>query len=273
MGDSLMVSECDFEDLTGKKGADNQPDEPLGDIQSISKRLMKQYVFATTTKDEELFCYDSNKGVYSPDPEWLIKQQCRLSLPKTKNHQIQEVISFIKDSTYVDRSIFDSKPDFLNLGNGLINIHTGEWREHSPEEYCLSRIPIKYDRKARCPKFARFLSQILKPKDIPSLLEFMGYCFYRSAKFEKALLCIGKGDNGKSTLLKALERCIGEENTSNATLQELSGGTFATADLYGKLINTSCRCDFELDLHLALFVHMQSLLPYCKKSLVLIISM
>jgi len=85
---------------------------------------MSDYLGATTTTDEELFCYDSGKGIYLTDQEWLIKQQCRLMLPKIKSHEIQEVINFTKDSSYVDRSIIDTNTDVLNLANRLLNIHT-----------------------------------------------------------------------------------------------------------------------------------------------------
>lgn len=71
------------------------------------------------------------------------------------------------------------------------------------------------------------------------MLQFIGYCLYKSAKYEKAALFIGKGDNGKSTLLNALNRFFGRQNISHASLQDLSGGIhFAAADLNGKMINT-----------------------------------
>ena len=71
------------------------------------------------------------------------------------------------------------------------------------------------------------------------MLTFIGYCLYKSAKFEKAELCIGKGDNGKSTLLKALDLFFGPRNTGHTSLQDLSGANrFAGADLYGKMTNT-----------------------------------
>ena len=46
----------------------------------------------------------------------------------------------------------------------------------------------------------KFLNGILKEKDVVIMLQFIGYCMYKS-RFEKEALCIGKGDNGKSTLL------------------------------------------------------------------------
>jgi hypothetical protein len=96
---------------------------------------MSDYVSATTTKDQELFCNDSGKGIYLPDQDWLIKQLCMWMLPKIKGHEIQELINFIKDINYVDRSIFGSNSDVLNLANRLLNTHTLEFEKHSPEGY------------------------------------------------------------------------------------------------------------------------------------------
>jgi hypothetical protein len=96
---------------------------------------MSDYISATTMKDGEQFCYDSGKGIHLPNQDWLIKQQYRIMLPKIKSNEIQEVINFIKDSSYVDRSIFGSNFDVLNLANRLLNNHTLKFKEHSPEGY------------------------------------------------------------------------------------------------------------------------------------------
>lgn len=61
--------EDDFEDLGGKKSPNSLKEEPLKTIWDLPSRLMRQYVFVTTTKDEELFCYDNGKGIYLPDQE------------------------------------------------------------------------------------------------------------------------------------------------------------------------------------------------------------
>jgi putative DNA primase/helicase len=171
---------------------------------------MRQYIFVTTTKDEELFYYDIEKGIYCPDTEWLIKQQCRILHSKIKSYEIEEVIKFIKDSTYIERSLFDSNPDLLNLQNGVLNVHTLEFKEHSPGYYLLSVVPYNYDKKAQCPTIVKFLHDALKSRDdYITAIEIFGYCLYKTAKYEKALLCVGDGDNGKGTFLKLLERFVG----------------------------------------------------------------
>jgi putative DNA primase/helicase len=135
--------------------------------------------------------------------------------------------------------MFGSNPYLLVIENGILNIHTLELTAHTPEHYALSMLPVHYNKAARCPKFGRFLSEILNGKMVNTMLEFIGYCLYKSTKYEKAALFIGKGDNGKSTLLNALDIFFGRQNISNASLQDLSGGNkYATADLYGKMVNT-----------------------------------
>jgi P4 family phage/plasmid primase-like protien len=152
-------------------------------------------------------------------------------------HQVQEVINHVKRKTGVDRSSFDCDPAVLNLQNGLLDIHTGEFREHSSAHLSLVQLPIKYDPNAKCPNILRFLGQVLKPNYVFTALELFGYCLYKTAKYEKAVMCVGKGDNGKSTFLKVFEHFLGLENISHASLQELNSDKFAIADLHGKSAN------------------------------------
>jgi putative DNA primase/helicase len=58
-------------------------------------------------------------------------------------------------------------------------------------------------------------------------------------------LLIGPGRNGKSVLIKLVEALVGHENASHASLQELLGDRFASADLYCKLVNDYA--DLEAD--------------------------
>lgn len=211
-----------------------QTEEDTTIIQLLTKSILLDNVFKTTTDNGQLYCY--NGRIYIPDQDWVIKEQCRLILPEVTTHQIHEVINYIKDSTYIDRSEFDGNPDVINLRNGLLNIHTLEFRTHSPDEYFLYQLPIHYEPEAKCPNILRFLGQVLNPRDVFTVLEIAGYCLYRSAKYEKAVLCVGKGSNGKSTFLKIIEQLLGSQNVSHVSLQDLAGDRFASAGLYGKLV-------------------------------------
>ena len=122
---------------------------------------------------------------------------------------------------------------------------TDELKPHTPEYLSFVQFPVKYDANAACPKIIKFLTQVLSKEDISTIVRVFGYCLYRSAMYEKAVMLIGPGRNGKSVLIKLIEALVGHENVSHASLQELLSDRFASADLYCKLVNTYV--DLEAD--------------------------
>jgi P4 family phage/plasmid primase-like protien len=201
--------------------------------QWLTQEIMKEYTFKTIRDSGKIYYY--LKGQYVPGGERIIQEYCQLLYPTVTTHDVQEVVNQINRRTGVDQ--FDADPSVLNLQNGLLNIDTAEFREHSPDHLSLVQLPINYDPNAECPKILRFLGQVLKPKDIFTALQLIGYSIYKTAKYEKAVMCVGKGDNGKTTFLKLFECFLGLKNVSHASLQELNGDKFAIADLHGKLTN------------------------------------
>ena len=57
------------------------------------------------------------------------------------------------------------------------------------KEFCRNRLPVAYNPAAPKPEtWLRFLSELLKDEDIPTLQEFMGYCLIPSTKGQKAIV-------------------------------------------------------------------------------------
>jgi putative DNA primase/helicase len=99
-------------------------------------------------------------------------------------------------------------------------------------------LPVRYDPNADCPKFKTFLAEVVpSPEDVKVLQEFFGYCLLRNCKFEKALMLVGSGANGKSTFLYVLTKTLGKQNVSGMPLQIITNNRFALAELYGKMAN------------------------------------
>ena len=108
-------------------------------IQWLTRGIMKEYTFKTAPDNEDIYCYDKEKGLYVAGQEWRIKDLCQLMYPEIKTHELHEVINQINRRTYVDRSCFDSNIDILNLQNGLLNMHTVEFADHSHVKYFTSQ--------------------------------------------------------------------------------------------------------------------------------------
>ena len=204
----------------------------------LTDQLMGEYTFKTFKDTEEILYYDTNKGVYVQGGEWLIKEQCEILCPQIQTSKVLEVVNHIKRRTGVERSRFDSNLDILNLQNGLLNIETGEFREHSPDYLSVVQLPIAFDPNAKCPKILKFLGQVLHPQDVFKAMQIIGYCLYRDSKYEKAVMLYGPGSNGKGVFIRLIESLVGIENTSHVPLQDLDKDRFAAADLYGKMVNT-----------------------------------
>lgn len=157
-----------------------------------------------------------------------------------KNVHTSETLGYIKRATYIERSEFDKNLDTINFKNGLLDIKTRTLNPHNPEYLSVTQVPHNYNPDATCPKWDKFLTEVLPNQTDRQLLqEAFGYCFINGYPYHVAFLLEGKGGNGKGTTLHTLERVLGEENISNKELQELDGQRFSKAGLYGKMANVA----------------------------------
>lgn len=101
-----------------------------------------------------------------------------------------------------------------------------------------------YKEDAACPLWEKFIYEIMDGDlDLMDLLqEYCGNCLLPNQKFEKSLILLGSGANGKSTFINVWENVIGEENVSHVSMDELTN-QFARITMYGKLMNMSSEMD------------------------------
>lgn len=106
----------------------------------------------------------------------------------------------------------DANPWLLCVSNGVIDLKTGEIREHRRDDLITRWTPVEYDQRAECPKWLAFLDQIMDGK--ASLVEFLqritGYSL-TGVTGERALFFLyGMGANGKSTFLETVKAMLGD---------------------------------------------------------------
>lgn len=203
----------------------------------VAEWLLQNYHFLTIQDTQELYVY--NEGVYIPEGEKIIIEAIRKALGEQCSiYDRNETKAIISDATLADRTIFNHNPDHkICVENGILNLDTMEFTEHSAREYFQTKIPVKYEPLAECPNIEKFHSEIVDQSDVQTLEELIAYCLYPEYPIHKAVMLIGFGANGKSTWLSMVKAFLGKENSSGLSLQQLGNSRFATSSLVGKFAN------------------------------------
>jgi P4 family phage/plasmid primase-like protien len=200
-----------------------------------------------------LYRYDSETGLYLPDGDRQLQTEIeRVAGELATNQFVSEVTGKVKRLSTVDRrGPFDRAPHRLVVGNGILNLHTGELEPHTPDEYHETGIQVDWNPDADDPDAIRdFLSDIVEPGDVPTLIRLMAHSLYKRCIDEKAAILLGSGENGKSVFVKLLESFLdpAADNVSGEELEELDKNQFSARRLRGKLANMATELgEQELD--------------------------
>ncbi len=203
-------------------------------------RLLRSRTLVALEDTEEVLVYD--EGAYHPHGEAVVRAWTEAAYRESegkspKSHLVNEVLAIVHRRTYVPRDGFNP-PGLLCLRNGVLDPLTGKMRPHAPEPRFTVQLPVAYDPDARCPRFLRFLEEVLPdPKAREAVQLLFGYCLEPGNRYHRAFMFHGSGANGKSTLQGVLRALLGPKNVSAETLQTLSKSLYATANLWGRLAN------------------------------------
>lgn len=201
----------------------------------LAKYIVQKFDIITIgEKEREVFIYQD--GIYFQAENKIIYPEIQRVLGEEVDRASKaETMGKIHDMTHHDRSIFMTAPaNFIPLSNGVYNFETGELLPHSSQYKFKYKFPIVYNPQVLCPKIELFLKDILNPVQQDIVLEWLGYYFYRIYMFKKAMIFVGAGDTGKTTLLEVITYLLGRENISSISLQKMSSDKFSAAHLYEK---------------------------------------
>ena len=161
-------------------------------------------------------------------------------------------MDFLKANTNTNFEWFESQiKNTINLKNGVYYFNEIEtfyqdenelkskkthFKTHPNDYYSFCQIPVNYDETAECPVVDKFISDVFGADKIDLIYEFIGYCLLPHIKYQKALMLVGSGKNGKTTFLEMLIEFLGRDNVAMISLHELDG-TFSLINLRYKLAN------------------------------------
>lgn len=136
----------------------------------------------------------------------------------------------------------------LNCANVMVNLRTGQSLPHDPGYLSYTQATVDYSPGTATPVYDAWLAEALRQEghtgdDVAALVadleETAGTMLDPSKTPSKALFLFGPSRSGKSTFLRLLKAVAGAANTSAVTLHELGTDQFATANLYGKMLNVA----------------------------------
>ena len=164
--------------------------------------------------------------------------------PVTKG-LVDSVADVLRNDVYRPNHAFNVGPeDAIPTPNGELTLaNDGTWRldPHCREHYRTTRVPVEYDPTADCPRFRQFLDEVFasdpdKDDKARVVLELIGYSLVAHTRYERFVILVGEGSNGKSVLLSIVEAVIGSENVSGVQPHQMDR-TFQRAHLHRKLAN------------------------------------
>lgn len=195
------------------------------------KRVLKFY-----TIGGRLFYYKD--GSVHSFGDRFIRQITENAFSNIPNHEKNEMIHHIRDSSIIDESELVINPYILPVKNGLLNIDTEELSKFDSNIFSWNKIPVTFNPDATCPEIEQFLIEVLpEQKDRTLFLEWCGFCLFRQHHFKRFFMALGKQNTGKSVTLGILEKLIGEKNIVSTNLMSLESNRFATAKLHRKMLN------------------------------------
>jgi len=134
--------------------------------------------------------------------------------------------------------------DLLACANGIVDLRTGALQAPDPKLLMTACAPVAYDAAAKAPRFEQFLREIYDHDEsvIAFAKRWLGYCITGHVNEHKIVFHVGRGGNGKSTLMSAMHRVLGDDyySTQNSGLLtlELKGATPELARLLGRRMVT-----------------------------------
>jgi putative DNA primase/helicase len=215
---------------------------PSGRPKFVPRRLAESLRAETpiAAGGEQLYVYA--RGAYRPDGEDRLQLRIARTLgDQWKRSHAEEVLAYLRATS---PPLWERPPlDRLNVANGILDLDTGKLQEHDPEFRSPIQVAAAYDPKARCPAIDRFVGEVVAEEVRAVVVELVGYLLTPDNSLQVALMLLGEGANGKSTMIRLLVALLGEHNVSAVALHRLDEDRFATAELYGKLANVFADLD------------------------------
>ena len=159
--------------------------------------------------------YEYAGGVWTRTNDGVIKSYADQAYGEFSTAQrVNAICSLVKIRALRTNIQFDKQPVW-NFINGTLELETGTFRDHNPNDYCSMQVSYPYNPNATYHSWSRFIDDVTAgdPRAAELLQLIPGYVFEPTNKYEKVFVLSGTGGNGKTRYLEILRQLFnGSEN-------------------------------------------------------------
>jgi putative DNA primase/helicase len=203
--------------------------DDMGNGQLLADQVRHSYRWVT----EERRWYAWDRRRWSPETtdgivrEWrtatdrlLVGAQDTASLKFAKgSRNISRTTAAINMSKAfgLSHSASEFNPDrhLLNVGNGILDMKTGDLSPHSAEHLMTRLFGADYEPTAACPQFEDFMAKAVPDLAMRSYVQrALGYTLMGDSDQRALFLIFGPSGTGKSTLMEAMREVFGDYGTT-----------------------------------------------------------
>lgn len=187
----------------------------------------------------QIYHYNEQRNVYECNEEYL-KGQMTLLIPSLKDHQKNEVVHYLGSKLELEKVSFNRNPYTIVFKNGVLDLITFEFKEHSPNFLETIQLNVDFNPEAESKTIDEFFSTATGGNEdlITLLYEAIGYSFLKTVELASCFILVGSGRNGKSTFLDLVKEIVGKENSTSVDFKEL-GKNFGISGLANKLVSVA----------------------------------
>jgi putative DNA primase/helicase len=210
--------------------------------QKAARALEGERSFMYVLESKTLWVYDGDTGYFNKWGEEVVGNILERELgPVFSTTEKHEIVARLESKNQTHREDLNARTRNDNLvcvGNGVLNVKTGELMDHSPEFKFTRGVPHDYSPDAVPERTLWFLRDVTQRNaDMWTLLQQLGHGLLPGHPFKAFVVMYGPGDNGKSAVGRLFRQFVGDENAASVELRDFREDDFATGDLPGKMIN------------------------------------
>lgn len=138
------------------------------------------------------------------------------------DYKIRGMLNLAQAIVPIATEQLDTHKMLLNVGNGVVDLTSGQLLAHDPELYLSKIAPVEYGPNAECPLWLGFLGTITdgSKEMVRYLQKVVGYSLTGRTDEQCMFILYGDGCNGKTTFITTLLTMLGSYgiNTPTETL-------------------------------------------------------